>query len=111
MNGSFKQLGASTLGVVGVLALVAAMGAPSATPTRALAAQGIDISAPKRAAQRAVAAQDAQLSAQTGRAVPSRTVSTAPISGPGSNVSQAGQPAESPAPAGAIAAPAAGSRL
>jgi hypothetical protein len=111
MNAAFKQLGASTLGVLGVLALVAAMGTPGATATNAIAAQGIDINAPKRAAQNAVAAQDAQLSAQTGQAVPARNASTAPISGPGSNVTQAGRPAEAPAPSGAIADSAVGSRL
>jgi hypothetical protein len=100
MNAASK-LGASTLGVVGVLAL--------------LAAQGItDLNAPKRAAQNAVAAQNAQLAQQTGQPIPSRTEAAAPISGPGSRSAAATPVVEAPAPAGSIAGAAgtsAGSRL
>jgi len=97
MNAAFKQLGASTMGVLAVLALVTSMRAPSAAATPASTPQGFDLNAPKRAAQNAVAAQDAQLSAQTGQAVPSRMVSTAPISGPGSTGVPATPIVEAPA--------------
>ncbi|HEV7990399.1 MAG TPA: hypothetical protein VGP25_01150 [Gemmatimonadaceae bacterium] len=94
MNAALTKLGAIArpnvrralvgASVVALLAVVAAMRAPSVAATPA--PQGImNLNAPKRAAQNAVAAENAQLSAQTGQAVPTRASSAAPISGPGSN--------------------------
>jgi hypothetical protein len=115
MNAALSRLGAVVrptarralvgAGVVALLAVVAAMRAPSAD---ASSAQGIiDLNAPKRAAQNAVAAENAQLVAQTGQPLPDRTAPAAPISGPGSH----GVPAvPAAAPAGTIES-GSGSRL
>jgi hypothetical protein len=67
--------------------VVAAVAAILLAVTHASAQSIPNINAPKQAAQRAVAAENAQLSAQTGQAVPTRTVApapapAAPISGP-----------------------------
>ena len=91
------------IGMIGMLAVIAAMRAPSA----AAAPQGIDLNAPKRAAQKAVAAENAQLVAQTGQPLPDKTPAAAPISGPGSKGMPAAPAIET---AGAIES-GAGSRL
>jgi hypothetical protein len=83
-----------------ILAAVALAAIVHASP---LSAQSVpDLNAPKRAAEKAVNAENTRLSAQTGQAIPDRRGSqpSAPVSGPGSVVRQAGTQAD-----GALAQP------